>query len=228
MPTSPPEKTTRLCLAIDQGTHASRALVIDDAGCIHRTCTQEIALNRIDDHRVEQDPREIIASTENVIRQAAAGLVIDRIALATQRSTVVAWDDTGPLAPALSWQDTRAADVLERIDLDYLTEATGLVPSPHYAASKIRWLLDHHPAVRRARREGKLTIGPLAAYLLDRLAGRAGGRPTIDHANAARTTLFNIHTRDWDPRLLDTFGIPREVLPDCVPVRGDHGAARTR
>lgn len=34
-----------------------------------------------------------------------------------------------------------------------------------------------------------------------------------DYTNASRTMLFNIHTLDWDERLLEIFDVPREMLP---------------
>ena len=46
---------------------------------------------------------------------------------------------------------------------------TGLQLSPHYGASKLRWCLDHLPAVRSAAAQSRLRAGPLAAILLHRL-----------------------------------------------------------
>ena len=64
-------------------------------------------------------------------------------------------------------------------------------------------------------------MGPLASYLLFHLLQ---DRPAcVDHANASRTLLWNLHTRDWDDELLELFGIPRPVLPACRPVCADYG-----
>ncbi len=35
-----------------------------------------------------------------------------------------------------------------------------------------------------------------------------------DYTNASRTMLFNIHTLDWDDKMLDALDIPREMLPE--------------
>ncbi len=40
-----------------------------------------------------------------------------------------------------------------------------------------------------------------------------GGVHASDISNAARTLLFNIHTQNWDPELLDIFNIPHSLLP---------------
>ena len=88
---------------------------------------------------------------------------------------------------------------------------TGLVLTPHYGASKMRWCLDHLPAVRAAQAEGNLVMGPLASFLLCRLLE---GRPLLaDPANASRTQLWALATRDWSPELLALFGIDGARTP---------------
>ena len=80
-------------------------------------------------------------------------------------------------------------------------QATGLRLSPHYGAGKLQWLLAHEPAVAMAQAAGTLTLGPLASYLLHHLSDC--GSEQVDHANASRTLLWNLETRDWDARLLE-------------------------
>ncbi len=146
--------------------------------------------------------------------------------LATQRSTIVCWErSTGrPLADAISWQDRRNAAWLERLRPHeaQVRALTGLVLSPHYGASKLRWCLDHLPAVQRAAHSGDLAAGPLSSFLTARLLAE---RPFVaDPANAARTLLFDPQRLDWSPPLLATFDIAREHLPRCVPTRFEFGA----
>ena len=38
-----------------------------------------------------------------------------------------------------------------------------------------------------------------------------------DFTNASRTMLFNIHSLDWDQKILDLLDIPRNMLPKVVP-----------
>lgn len=64
-------------------------------------------------------------------------------------------------------------------------------------------------------------MGPLASFLLHRLLGE---KPLVtDPANAARTLLWNLRAMDWDPWLLELFGIPAETLPRCAPTRHAFG-----
>ncbi|HOX23437.1 MAG TPA: FGGY-family carbohydrate kinase, partial [Elusimicrobiales bacterium] len=41
-----------------------------------------------------------------------------------------------------------------------------------------------------------------------------------DPTLAQRTLLFNIHTGDWEPKLLEAFGIARQLLPEIKPSVG--------
>ncbi len=218
----------RVILALDQGTHASRALLLDESGRVLSSRWQNLNLYRPCPGHVEQDAGELLNSLRVVMAHALDyatrhGLTIECAGLATQRSTVAAWaKSTGePLAPALSWLDTRAdlgAFAQRGADIQ---RCTGLRLSPHYGAGKLRWLLEHDARVREAADSGDLALGPLASFLLFNLVE---GQPFItDHANAHRTLLMNLETRDWDPRLTSYFDIATQWLPRCAPVRHAFG-----
>ena len=107
---------------------------------------------------------------------------------------------------------------------DLIRAATGLVPSAHYGASKLRWCLDHLPAVRDALDDGRLAWGPMASFVLFRVLAE---RPhVVDPAIASRTLLWDVTTRDWSPQLLELFDLPRGPLPACVPSRFAYGHLR--
>ena len=214
-----------LTLAIDQGTHASRALVVDDSGSILARGVCEIGLAHPRPDWAEQDGEEIVASIFTAIEAALAGLGarqadIACAGLASQRSNVVCWDRaTGKaLSPVFSWQDRRAHEWIASLEAahgDTVHRKTGLFLSPHYGASKLRWALDHLPAVRTARDAGTLAWGPMASFLAFRLLKE---RPLLAEPQcAARTQLWNLQSRDWDPELLALFGLPPGFLPASVP-----------
>ncbi len=214
-----------LTLAIDQGTHASRALVLDPTGRILASGVREIGLTHPQPDWAEQDGEEVVASILDAVAQAVARLgarksEIACAGLASQRSNVVCWDrQTGrTLSPIFSWQDRRAhrwISSLEAAHGDAVHRKTGLYLSPHYGASKLRWALDHLPAVRAALEAGTLAWGPMASFLAFRLLKE---RPLLAEPQcAARTQLWNLHERDWDPGLLALFGLPQGCLPRSVP-----------
>ena len=219
---------TNLYLCLDQGGHASRALVFDDYGKLHAQAFCNIDTHR-DGARVEHDPEQLVASLRSAASEALAQLGSSAVylvaaALATQRSSIVCWErDSGrALSPVISWQDTRAARWLEAFaaEQDRVHAITGLVLSPHYGVSKLRWCLDHLPAVRAAK-GSKLVFGPLASFLACRLSDQS---PLLaDPANASRTLLWDRRARDWSMELLQLFDVPRECLPKSVSSKYDWG-----
>lgn len=215
-------------LAIDQGGHASRALLFTADGALLASASAPVTTQRPRPGWVEHDPEALLASIGQAVTDAlnaAPAANVVSAGLAIQRSSIVCWDrDSGrALSPVLSWQDCRNADWLAALalDADEVHRRTGLVISPHYGASKLRWCLDHLPAVRDARRQGRLCAGPLASFVLHRLLAE---RPfLVDPANASRTLLWDVGLRDWSAPMLAAFGVPRDGLPECVPSRHDFG-----
>jgi glycerol kinase len=224
----------RAVLALDQGSHASRACVFDASGRLLARQVLPVATLHPGPGRVEQEPLALVATLQEAAQRALAearaqhpGLAVLAAGLAVQRSTIVCCQrsDCAPLTSALSWQDTRHAAWLAGLAAaePRVRALTGLPLSPHYGASKLRWCLDELPAVRAAARQGELLALPLAAFLVARLTG---GEALVDAANASRTLLFDTAALDWSAELLALFGIEQQCLPRCVPTRSDFGLLR--
>ncbi len=220
-----------LFLALDQGGSASRAVLFDVTGAEIASAHVPIATRRTGADRVEHDADELAQSLVVAARDACAsppaeGRPIVAAGLATQRSTIACWDreDGTALSPAISWQDRRhAAWLHEHLGARgaWVRELTGLPLSPHYGASKLRWCLDELASVRLALRDARLAAGPLSSFLLHRLCAE---RPVLaDPANASRTLLYDPAMLDWSAPLLQAFGIPAGILPDCVGAQHDFG-----
>jgi glycerol kinase len=217
-------------LALDQGGHASRAVAFDTRGRELAAAHVPVATSRDGTDVVEQDPVELVRSLQVAAQdacdaEATRTLPALSAGLATQRSTIVCWERSSgrALTSAISWQDRRNAAWLEQLKTvaTAIRETTGLVLSPHYGASKLRWCLDNVPAVQRAARSNDLAAGPLASFLLSRLLEE---KPVMaDPANASRTLLFDPELLDWSQSLLDVFGVDRGQLPRCVPTRHQYG-----
>jgi len=210
-----------LCLAIDQGTHASRALAVDEHGAIVASGEKAIGLARPRRDWAEQDGDEVVSSVFDCAAQVIRALGARRgelgcVGLASQRASAVCWDrrDGRPLSPIFSWQDRRAHEWIHSLEPRFgesVHRATGLFLSPHYGASKLRWALEHLPAVSEAAASGTLAWGPMASFLAFRMLKEhpLGADPQC----AARTQLWNLQSRDWDPQLLALFGLPAGFLP---------------
>ncbi len=214
-------------LVIDQGTHASRAMLFSGDGQVLAQAEQTIALQRRSPEEIEQDPAEILASVQQVIQRLPQNLLrqAQHCCLTSQRSTVLAWHaQTGKaLSPALSWQDRRSLHDLQQFHPlnSRIRAITGLPLSPHYGAGKFRWLLQHCPPVQQALEDGQLHLGMLVSYLLHHLLEQP--RHLIDHSNAHRSLLFDLHRLDWSAELCQLFAIPQHCLPECLPMQYDYG-----
>ena len=218
-------------LVIDQGTHASRCMIFNADGQLLAQTSYPVNLYRQNNEFIEQNAEEILAS----IYYCIDGLLHDHdlsqisaAALITQRSTVVGWHkETGKvLSPAISWQDTRAADLLIPLESQSseIKSITGLPLSPHYGASKIKWLINHDEHCKQAYQNQQLIIAPLACYLIKQLTGIADS--TVDHVNASRTQLFDIRSLDWSVQMLEKFNIKPACLPETKSCLADYGQFR--
>jgi glycerol kinase len=219
----------RHILAIDQGTTSSRALVFDaDA--------RQVAVARLPTTQrfphpgwVNQDAIEIWTTTLETTRAALASAAlkatdIAAIGIANQRETLVVWDrrTAAPLAPAIVWQSRQSQPqvdaLLARGMAETYQEATGLIPDPYFTATKIAWLLEEDPSLRRRADAGELLAGTIDSWLIWNLTG--GRVHATDVTNASRTMLFDIHRLEWSPALLNDLRIPVHMLPSVVASSG--------
>ena len=115
---------------------------------------------------------------------------IAAIGIANQRETAILWERaTGrPLHNAIVWQDRRTADLCLRWRAKGLAETiaqrTGLVIDPYFSASKIRWLLDTVPGLRRRAEAGEIAFGTIDSFLLWRLTAWQTPRDRCDQCRA--------------------------------------------
>ncbi len=217
-------------IALDQGSSSSRALAFDPDGEVVARAQVPVKSEFPNPGWVEYDPNELANSIESalddVLGELSGDTEIAAVGLATQRSTIIAWDaKTGePAGPALSWMDSRAGDIVASLQGDVTLQQdvhrrTGLYLTPFYSAPKIRYLLENYEPVMKLFEEGRLRVGPVTSYLISRWTDGKVFR--VDPAMAQRMLLYNIETGDWDERLLDLFNIPREILPELCPSFGE-------
>jgi glycerol kinase len=217
-------------LAIDQGTTSTRAVLYDSAAREAGSAARELTQHYPQPGWVEHDPEEIWQSVAAVVAQAMAAAKLGPrdiacIGITNQRETSLLWDrSTGlPVGRALVWQDRRTTEFCRqrRADESWLHEHTGLVLDPYFSATKIRWMLENQPELRRRAETGTLACGTIDSFLIWRLTG--GRLHATDVTNASRTLLFNLKNAAWDLELCEYFGVPRALLPEVRPSAADFG-----
>jgi len=216
----------RYVLALDQGTTSSRAILFDEKGTPVSVAQQEFRQIYPQPGWVEHDPVEIWTTQRAVARKAVKKAGIDprrilALGLTNQRETALLWDRNSgaPLHNAIVWQDRRTAAHCEALKKEGVEETirsmTGLVVDPYFSATKLAWLLDQAPGLRRRAERGELAFGTVDSWLVWNLSG--GKLHVTDPSNASRTMLYDIHRGEWSDELLRIFRVPREMLPEVLP-----------
>ncbi|KAL1877324.1 hypothetical protein VTK73DRAFT_8777 [Phialemonium thermophilum] len=222
--------------SIDQGTTSTRFIVFDGRG--NPVVSHQIEFENMypEPGWHEHDPLELLVSVEECIAQAMAqfeekGYSKDNIrcvGLTNQRETTVVWDKhTGqPLYNAVVWPDTRTGNIVRELrnreGSDDLQELCGLPLSTYPSSVKLLWLLQNVDEVKQAYEEGRLAFGTVDSWLVFRLNGGVEADQPVhvtDGTNASRTMFMNLHTLQYDDKLLNFFGIDttKIQLPRIVP-----------
>ncbi|KNE80837.1 MULTISPECIES: glycerol kinase GlpK [Streptomyces] len=225
--------------AIDQGTTSSRCIVFDTDGRIVAVDQKEHEQIFPKPGWVEHDAAEIWTNVRQVVDGAVekAGITaadVKAIGITNQRETTLLWDKaTGePVHNAIVWQDTRT-DALCRelgrnVGKDRFRRETGLPLASYFAGPKIRWLLDNVDGLRERAEAGEILFGTMDSWVIWNLTGGPdGGVHVTDVTNASRTMLMNLHTLQWDPKILHSMGVPAAVLPEIRSSAEVYGEARS-
>ncbi|MEP6669833.1 MAG: glycerol kinase GlpK [Chthoniobacter sp.] len=211
-------------LAFDSGTTSVRAIVFDREGQIRSVAQKEIRQIFPKPGWVEQDPQEIWFSQITVAVEALARARIRPsdiagVGITNQRETTVVWDrKTGEAVyNAIVWQDRRTAEACDKLRAaghdKQIRKRTGLLLDAYFSGTKIAWILDNVPGVRKRAEAGDLLFGTIDTWLIWKLTSGHNIHVT-DPSNASRTLLYNIHTGKWDKDLLKLFRIPASLLPE--------------
>ncbi len=215
--------------ALDQGTTSTRFMIFDERNNV-------VASSQIE-HRqiypkpgwVEHNPEEIWNNASYTIKDALekAGLNgedISAVGITNQRETIIAFDPLSgkPYHNAIVWQDLRGTEFINKLKAtvpeDKIRKKTGLLYSPYFSASKIRWLLDNVPIINKKIEENRCIFGTIDTYMTYKLTG--GKAIVTDVTNASRYMLMDIATQSWDTEMLALFGIKEETLPKIVSSSG--------
>ena len=199
--------------AIDQGTTGTRVVVFSEDG--KHFSPAAIAHKQLTPNPgwVEHDPMEILRNIRNCLSHCG---VVDAIGLAHQGESIVAWDAQSglPICNAIIWQDQRTEGTIRKLRADGVEEfvraRSGLPLDTYFSASKMGWIMRNVTGAQELHRRGTLRLGTMDAFFMFHLCGVHA----TDFNSASRTSLFNIHTLQWDEELCRIFGVPIETLPE--------------
>lgn len=226
-------------LAIDQGTTSSRAMIFDKKGSVVSVGQKEHEQIFPKAGWVEHDPAEIWRNVQEVVGLALAKADITRhdlaaIGITNQRETAVVWDkNTGkPVYNAIVWQDTRTQPIVDRLAADggveRFKEIVGLPLATYFSGTKIVWILENVEGAREKAEAGDLIFGTTDTWVLWNLTGGIdGGVHATDVTNASRTLFMDLETLSWRDDILETFGVPRSMMPEIRSSSEVYGTAES-
>jgi glycerol kinase len=229
----------KYCIALDQGTTSSRAMIFDHSGKVVAVSQKEHEQIYPKPGWVEHDPKEIWARCQEVVDEAVekAGASADDIAalgITNQRETAVVWDrNTGePVMNAIVWQDTRTDKLVDELSADggqdRFRETVGLPLATYFSGPKVRWILDNVDGAAAKADAGDLMFGNIDTWLIWNLTGGTdGGKHITDVTNASRTMLMDLGSLSWDTGIASTIGVPESMLPEIHASSEVYGEIRS-
>ena len=214
-----------LFLGIDVGTSGTKCVVIDARGAIVGDATAEHAVSYPRPTWSEQDPHAWWTSTVLAVHEALArsnastgrndcGQRIESIGLSGQMHGLVALDAAGEvIRPCILWNDSRSADICERLTLREpglatLLKTTGNRVFPGFQAPKLLWMREHEPDA--------FTRTAKALLPKDWLRFRMSGEYMSEPSDASGTAVFDCERRCWSDEMLDILALNRSLFPDVA------------
>ncbi len=213
----------KFIVAIDQGTTSSKAILFNVSGRPVYSSQKEFRQYFPKDGWVEHNPNEIWNTTKKVLidvinkSKRLKGKILS-IGITNQRETTILWNKkTGkPVYNAIVWQDRRTAEFCKKFKTKnrekIINRKTGLLIDPYFSGTKIKWIIDNTPKIKKLIKNNNLLFGTVDTFLLWKLT--KGKVHATDATNACRTMLFNISTNKWDTDILKSLKIPKNILPE--------------
>jgi glycerol kinase len=210
-------------LALDAGTTNVKAILVDLHGNILARSSVPLAIQFPRSGWVEQSAKEIWDAAQQALGGCLAqggGHEAVALGISNQRETLVAWNRaTGdPVSPCIVWQCRRSTEICQALRRkgaqEMIRAKTGLQVDPLFPSSKIQWLFENRPDLRKLADAGELCLGTVDSWLVWNLSG--GRRFVTDFSNASRTQLLNLGKGAWDSELLALFGVPVSTLPEVI------------
>jgi xylulokinase len=206
-------------LSIDLGTTFFKFTLFDRGGRLCGTCRIAPPTETVEAGRLELPVNGFLATVAEGIAEiekfAGSSLNdVEAVTFATQTNSFMLLDASDrPLTPLILWPDRRAegleAEFLRRFDVSGFSVTTG-IPQPtfQFMPAKLLWLQNRSADIWKQTKRLSLISDYLTLLFTGKHVTEAGA--------AGLTGLLDIHCREWWPKMLAQFDIPRSLLPEVV------------
>lgn len=193
--------------AVDVGTSAVKAILLDEQGCIRARGRSEVP-----SADGEQEPEDWWTAAVDALNQCGGNRKRVRLlGLTGQMQNLICMDSNGPLRPAILYSDIRAVDQLaeaHRALGPQWVRAAGNQQDATSLPAKILWMREHE---RESLGRTNLILLSASGYLGWRLTDNA----CCDLTTASTTGLLEASRRRWWPTALEALAL-HGVLPRLV------------
>ncbi|MDD5017535.1 MAG: FGGY-family carbohydrate kinase [Eubacteriales bacterium] len=207
-------------IGIDVGSSSTKTVVTDKYGHILASATEAYGILRPHSVWAEQWPDVWENAARNTIRRSVriSGVPAENIkgiciSGLYGGSGIPLDENMMPVRPCIIWMDRRSEEICTRlqrdIDVDKLFSITENGIDSYFGYSKILWIKENEP---EKWKRIKLFMTP-NQYIVYRFTGEIA----IDRTSAGNLGgLFDVERNDWSDEMLNTFGIPRSMMPQRI------------
>ena len=207
------EMKTMLYIGIDLGTSAVKLLLVDEAGRVCNTVTQEYPISFPHPGWSEQEPTDwwtaCLMGIPKLIHSVDTGK-IKGIGMGGQMHGLVALDgEDKVIRPAILWNDGRSDKEVnylnETIGRNRLSQYTANIAFAGFTAPKLLWMKNNEPDL----------FGKIEKIMLpkDYLVYRLTGVHATDYSDASGMLLLDVEHKCWSKKMCDICGVRIEQLP---------------
>lgn len=203
-------------IGIDVGTSSSKAIIIDESGCLVAEASSQYPISSPQPDWAEQNPEWWWEAVKKAIEKALNCSKIDpkevsAVGLSGQMHGTILLDrNSKPLRPAVIWADKRSQaqcrEIYEKIGTEKFLDVTCNRAMPGFMASSLLWIKENEPAVF----EKASTILLPKDYIRFKLTGSLA----TDVSDASATLLFDVKKRRWSDYVISRLGFPLELFPE--------------
>lgn len=202
-----------LYIGIDLGTSAVKLLLMDGAGAIKHTVSEEYSIYFPKPGWSEQSPKDWWCAVKHGMKRLIDGIDAGQIAgisFGGQMHGLVVLDKNDEvIRPAILWNDGRT-----KSETDYLNETvgkkklsalTGNIAFAGFTAPKLLWLKANEPA----------HFAGIAKIMLpkDYIAYKLTGVHSTDYSDASGMLLLDVEHKRWSEEMLRICDVTEEQLP---------------
>ena len=203
-------------IGIDIGTSACKVAIFERSGSVVAAASGDYPVYYPEEGWAEQNPEEWWDAVCRAVRKVIvnSGIQAEQIAgigIDGQSWSAIAVDKAGNvLTNTPIWMDTRAQSICDRLNqeigADNIFQVAGNSLQPSYTTAKILWYKENLPEIY-----GKIyKILQSNSYIAYKLTGAM----TQDISQGYGLHCFDMRTGQWDDRMCERLGIPREFLPE--------------